>query len=145
VSGIEHLLVLSNSRILELVLDGAEPVVGVQGFGGLGEGRRVGVLEVPKLGSGFLIAITTIVVVLGGNLREVLKGGEVCLALSACGFTFFQHESPHLRHAWLGWWWWVASSLAMSSRSHSREKYSVRTTTRELRHATMNRKNSTHA
>jgi hypothetical protein len=89
VSGIEHLLVLSNSCILELVLDGAEPVVSVQGFGGLSEGWRVGVLEVPKLVSGFLIVIATIVVVVGGNLRKVLKGSEVSLALGACGFAVF--------------------------------------------------------
>jgi hypothetical protein len=89
VSGIEHLLVLSNSRILELVLDGAEPVVGVQGFGGLSEGWRVGVLEVSKLVLGFLIVIATIVVVVGGNLCKVLKSGEVSLALGACGFAVF--------------------------------------------------------
>jgi hypothetical protein len=82
VSGIEHLLILSNSRILEFVFDGAEPVIDIQGLGGLGEGRWVGVLEVPKLGSGLLIGIATIVVVVGGNLREVLKSGEVGLALS---------------------------------------------------------------
>jgi hypothetical protein len=89
VSGIEHLLILSNSHVLELVFDGAEPVIGIQGLSGLGEGRRVGVLEVPKLGSGLLIAIATIVVVVGGNLREVLKSGEVGLALGACGFAVF--------------------------------------------------------
>jgi hypothetical protein len=89
VSGIEHLLILSNSRILKLVFDGTEPVIGIQGLGGFGEGRRVGVMEVPKLGLGLLIAIATIVVVVGGNLREVLKSGEVGLALSACGFAVF--------------------------------------------------------
>jgi hypothetical protein len=89
VSGIEHLFILSNSRILELVLDGAEPVIGIQGLGRLGEGRRVGVLEVPKLGSGLLIVIATIVVVFGGNLREVLKSGKVGLVFGACGFAVF--------------------------------------------------------
>jgi hypothetical protein len=72
VGGIEHFLVLSNSRILELVLDGAELVVSVQGFGGLSEGWRVGVLEIPKLVAGFLIVIATMVIVVGGNLRKVL-------------------------------------------------------------------------
>jgi hypothetical protein len=71
---------------------------------------------------GLIIAIATIVVVVGGNLRKVLKGGEVCLALSACSFSFFLHEPQHLRHAWLGWWGRIASSLATSSRSHSGEK-----------------------
>jgi hypothetical protein len=70
--GVEHLLVLSNSRIFELVLDGAEPIVGVQRFGGLGECWRVGVLETPKLVAGFLIVIATMVVVVGGNLRKVM-------------------------------------------------------------------------
>jgi hypothetical protein len=65
--GIEHLLVCSNSRILELVLDGAELVVGVQGLGGFGECWRVGVLEVPKCVAGFLIIISTIIVVAGGG------------------------------------------------------------------------------
>jgi hypothetical protein len=87
VSGIEHLFILSNSCILKFVLDGAELVISIQGFGGLGEGRRVGVLEVSKLISGLLIVIATIVVVVGGNLREVLKSGEVGLALGACGFA----------------------------------------------------------
>jgi hypothetical protein len=89
VSGIDHLLVLSNSRILELVLDGAEPIISIQGFGGLSEGWRVGVLEVPKLVSGLLIVIATIVVVVGGNLRKMLKGSEVGLVLGARGFAVF--------------------------------------------------------
>jgi hypothetical protein len=70
--GIEHLLVLSNSLIFELALDGAKLIVGVQGFGGLSEGWRVGVLEIPKLVAGFLVVIATMVVVVGGNLRKVL-------------------------------------------------------------------------
>jgi hypothetical protein len=72
VGGIEHLLVLSNSRIFKLVLDGAEPIIGVQGFGGLGECWRVGVLKVSKLVAGFLVIIATMVVVVGGNLCKVL-------------------------------------------------------------------------
>jgi hypothetical protein len=36
---------------------------------------------------GLIIAIATIVVVVGGNLGEVLECGEVGLALDACGFT----------------------------------------------------------
>jgi hypothetical protein len=89
VSGIEHLLVLSNSCILKLVLDGAEPIVGVQWFGRLSEGWRVGVLEIPKLVAGFLIVIATIVVVVGSNLHKVLKGSEVGLALGSRGFAIF--------------------------------------------------------
>jgi hypothetical protein len=46
-------------------------------------------LEVSKLVSGFLIVIATIVVVVGGNLRKVLKSGEVGLALDARGFSVF--------------------------------------------------------
>jgi hypothetical protein len=72
VGGVEHLLVLSNSRIFELVLDGAELIVSVQWFGGLGECRRVGVLEIPKLVAGFLVVIATMIVVVGGNLCKVL-------------------------------------------------------------------------
>jgi hypothetical protein len=87
--GVEHLLVLSNSRILELVLDGVEPIIGVQRFSGLSEGWRVGVLEIPKLVAGFLIVIATIVIVVGGNLRKVLKGREVGLALGSRGFAIF--------------------------------------------------------
>jgi hypothetical protein len=87
VSGVEHLLILSNSRILEFVLDGAEPIVGVKGFGGFAEGWRVGVLEVPKLAAGLVIVIATMVVVVGGNLCEVLKGGKVGLTLGASGFS----------------------------------------------------------
>jgi hypothetical protein len=70
--GVEHLLVRSNSRIFELVLDGAEPIVGVQWFGGLGEGWRVGVLEIPKLVAGFFIIIATMIVVVGDDLCKVL-------------------------------------------------------------------------
>jgi hypothetical protein len=46
-------------------------------------------LEVPKFVSGLLIVITTIVVVVGGNLRKVLKSGEVGLALGVRGFAVF--------------------------------------------------------
>jgi hypothetical protein len=35
----------------------------------------------------FIIAIATIVVVVGGNLGEVLVCGEVGLAFGTCGFT----------------------------------------------------------
>jgi hypothetical protein len=90
--GVEHILVLSNSRIVEPVLDGAEPIVSVQGLGGLSEGWRVGVLEIPKFVSGFLLINATIVDVVGGNLCKVLKGGEVGLALGARGFMVFKHE-----------------------------------------------------
>jgi hypothetical protein len=87
VSGIEHLLILSNSRILELVLDGAEPLVGVKGFGGLGEGWWVGVLEVSMLAARLVVIIATTVVVVGGNLREVLKSGKVGLTLGPSGLS----------------------------------------------------------
>jgi hypothetical protein len=36
---------------------------------------------------GLIIAIATIVIVVGGNLGEVLECGEVGLAFGACGFT----------------------------------------------------------
>jgi hypothetical protein len=87
VSGVEHLLIFFNSRILDFVLDSAEPVVGVKGFGGFGEGWWVGVLEVPKLAAGLIVVIATMVVVVGGNLCEVLKGGKVGLTLGASGFS----------------------------------------------------------
>jgi hypothetical protein len=61
VSGIEHLFIFSNSRILEFSFDGAEPVIDIQGFSGLGESQRVGILEVSKLCSRLLITIATIV------------------------------------------------------------------------------------
>jgi hypothetical protein len=67
-----------------------EPIIGIQRLGGLGKGRGIGILEVPKLGSWFFIAIATIVivvVVVGGNLGEVLESGEVGLAFGVCGFT----------------------------------------------------------
>jgi hypothetical protein len=123
VSGVEHLLILSNSCILEFVLDSAVPVVGVKGFGGFGEGWWVGVLEVPKLAARLVVYITTTVVVVGGNLRKVLKGGKVGLTLDACGFAFFKHEPQHLLQAWLRWWGRIASSLASHFRSHSGEKW----------------------
>jgi hypothetical protein len=87
VSGVEHLFILSNSRILEFVLDSAEPVVGVEGFSGLGESWWVGVLEVPKLAARLVVVIATTVVVVGGNMCEVLKSGKVGLTLSTSGFA----------------------------------------------------------
>jgi hypothetical protein len=90
--GVEHLLIRSNSRIFELVLDSVEPIIGVQGLGGLGEGWRAGVLKIPKFVAGFFIVIATMVVVVGGDLCELLKGCKVSLALGACGFAFFKHE-----------------------------------------------------
>jgi hypothetical protein len=121
--GVEHLLVRSNSRILELVLDGAEPVVGVQRLGGFGECWRVGVLEVPKCVAGFLIIISTVIVVVGGDLCKVLEGCKVGLALSSRGFAVFKHEPQQLLHARLRGWWRIASSLASRFRSHSGEKW----------------------
>jgi hypothetical protein len=46
-------------------------------------------LEIPKLVAGFLIVIATIAIVVGGNLRKVLKGSEVGLALGLRGFAIF--------------------------------------------------------
>jgi hypothetical protein len=48
------------------------------------------------------IAIATIIIVVGGNMGKVVESGKVGLAFGACGFTIFQHEPQHLRHAWLG-------------------------------------------
>jgi hypothetical protein len=135
--GVEHLLVRSNSRILELGLDGAEPVVGVQRLGGFGECWRVGVLEVPKRVAGFLIIISTAVVVVGSDLCEVLKGCKVSLALGSCGFALFKHEPQHLLHARLRGWWQIASSLASRFRSHSGEKWFGETHNKET-HACLN-------
>jgi hypothetical protein len=64
-----------------------EPVVGIQRLSGLGESWGIGILEIPKLVLRLIIAIDTIVVVVGGNLGEVLECGEVGLALGTCGFT----------------------------------------------------------
>jgi hypothetical protein len=65
-----------------------EPIIGIQGLGGLGESRGTRILEIPKLALWLFIAIATIViVVVGGNLGEVLESGEVGLAFGACGFT----------------------------------------------------------
>jgi hypothetical protein len=45
-------------------------------------------LKIPKFGSGLVIAIATIVIVVGGgNLGEVLESGEVSLTFGTCGFT----------------------------------------------------------
>jgi hypothetical protein len=46
-------------------------------------------LEIPKLVAGFLVVIATMVVVVGGNLRKVLKGSEVGLELGSRGFAIF--------------------------------------------------------
>jgi hypothetical protein len=121
---------VSNSRVLEFVLDGAEPVVGIKGFGGLGEGWWVGILEVPKLAAG-LVVIVAIIVVVGGNLCEVLKGGEVGLALGSRGFAVFKHEPQQLLHARLRGWWRIASSLASRFWSHSGERGLVSFITRK--------------
>jgi hypothetical protein len=64
-----------------------EPIIGIQWFSGLGESWGIGVLEIPKLVLGLIIAIATIVVVVGGDLGEVLVCGEVSLVLGTCGFT----------------------------------------------------------
>jgi hypothetical protein len=67
VSCIQDLLVRSHSRILKLVFNGPEPIIGIQRLGGLCEGQGIGVLEVPKLCSGLIIAIATIVIVVIGG------------------------------------------------------------------------------
>jgi hypothetical protein len=94
-------------------------------------------LEIPKLAAGFLIVIATTVVVVGGDLCEVLKGCKVSLALGACGFAFFKHEPQHLLHARLMGWWRIASSLALHFQSHSGEKWFGETHNKET-HACLN-------
>jgi hypothetical protein len=91
VGDIEYLLIGSNSSILKLVLNGAEPIIGIQWLSGLDKSRGIGVLEISKLGARFIITITTIVVVVGGNLGKVLKCGKVCLTLGACCFKILHH------------------------------------------------------
>jgi hypothetical protein len=49
-------------------------------------------LKISKFGARFIITITTIVVVVGGNLGKVLKCGKVCLALGACCFMVLHHH-----------------------------------------------------
>jgi hypothetical protein len=61
--------------------------------------------------------------VVGGNLRKVLKSGEVGLALGARGFAVLKHEPQQLLQAWLRWRGQIASSLASHFRSHSGEKW----------------------
>jgi hypothetical protein len=93
VDGVKDLLIWANSRILELVLDGAEPVVSIKRLSGLGKGWRVGVLKVPEYGAGLITSIATIVVVVGGHLGEVLKCGEVGLALGTRYLTVLHHNA----------------------------------------------------
>jgi hypothetical protein len=61
--------------------------MGIQRISGLGKRRGIGILEVPKLVLRLFIAIATIVIIVGGNLGEVLECGKVGLAFGACGFT----------------------------------------------------------
>jgi hypothetical protein len=67
VSCIQDLLVCSHSRILKLIFDSPEPIIGIQRLSGLGEGGWVGILEIPELGLWFIIAIATIIVVVIGG------------------------------------------------------------------------------
>jgi hypothetical protein len=62
------------------------------------------------------------VVVVGGNLCEVLKSGKVGLMLGVSGFAIFKHEKQQLLHAGLRGWGRIASSVASHFRSHSGEK-----------------------
>jgi hypothetical protein len=48
VSGKKNFLLFSHSGDFKVVLDGAEPVVRVEGSGALGEHGWVSVLEIPK-------------------------------------------------------------------------------------------------
>jgi hypothetical protein len=45
-----------------------EPIIGIQGIDALGKDKGIGTLKVPKCGTGLIITIATIVVVVGGNL-----------------------------------------------------------------------------
>jgi hypothetical protein len=67
VSCTQDLLVRSHSRTLKLIFNGLEPIIGIQKISGLCEGQGIGVLEVPKLCSGLIITIATIVIVGGGG------------------------------------------------------------------------------
>jgi hypothetical protein len=70
-----------------------EPIVGIQGLGALGECRRIGILKITKGGAGLIFAIATIVVVVGGNLSEMLERGEVGFTLGVCRFMVLHHHA----------------------------------------------------
>ena len=111
VGGIENLLIFTYSGYLQLMLDGVDPIIYIQGLRTLVEDGRVSALKVSQprpWGTIPIPSLVVVVVVAGGELGEVLKSGEVGSALSSSGFTVFHHDPQKLSHGWLGWWWRVA-------------------------------------
>jgi hypothetical protein len=111
VGGKNYLLLFSNSSYLQVVLDGAEPVVSVEGCGALREHRRVGVLKVPKARSGRFLTMSSffifVVAVSRSKLSDLPKRGDVGFTLGTRILTALHQESKNLGHVALrGWWWW---------------------------------------
>jgi hypothetical protein len=90
-SGKQNLLIIADSGNLQVVLNGAKPIIGVEGFSALGEDRWVGALEILQLGAGVSISIPAIIVVgvTGSKLSEVLKGSKISLTLCTGCLTVF--------------------------------------------------------
>ena len=100
VGGEQHLLIIADSGDLQVVLNGAKPIIGIKGSSALGENRWVGALEIFQLGAWVSISVLAIIVVgvSGSKLSEVLKGSKISLTLRTDGLTVFHHKAQKLSH-----------------------------------------------
>jgi hypothetical protein len=104
--GEQDLLIVADSGNLQVVLDGAKPIIGVEGFSALGEDGWIGALEILQLGAGVSITIPAIIVVgvSGSDLCEVLKGSKVSFSLRTGGLSVFKHNAQELSHGRVRGW-----------------------------------------
>ena len=99
----------------QIILNGAEPVVRVEGSDTLGEHRGIGVLKVPQLGARpiILIVVVDVVVVVGSGLSYLLQRGDASLMLSPRVVAILQKKAKDLRHVGVWRWWGIGVIVAV--------------------------------
>ena len=107
VSRIENFLVVANRSNLQVVLDGAKPIISFERMSSLREGRWIGLLKITQsrpLISTIFIAI--VVVVVGAKISgKLLQCSEMSLSLLSGSLTLLHDEPKQLgRGRFRGWW-----------------------------------------
>jgi hypothetical protein len=88
--GEKNFLMLSHGSDFKVVLDGAEPIIRVEGSGALGQHRWIGVLEIPKASPWGFLAMSFsffIAAVSRSSLSNLSKCGNVGFAFCVCALA----------------------------------------------------------
>jgi hypothetical protein len=97
----KHLLMLSNIGYLQIVLDGAEPVVRIGRCSALREHKWVGVLKVCQAGPWRFLTISSFVVIVmvsRGKLCDLSQCRDVGLVFCVGSLAILRHEAQELGH-----------------------------------------------